>query len=805
MTLLSLSLVGIGFPTDSVRAQGTAYGEIEQRPAPVARRMCIAGPSAGALCNEDADCSGAPCRDRNVFNLSVAVHYDAPEADLTAIEDMVSAGSAMLFDVLDGQAEIGQATIHNNAAGGGRADIRVYPANCTAGSAIGTACATHADCPPSPGDPGRCGVWWKADTGSWKVGGSSHVSINWIDAAADTGPFIAHELVHLIFDARDEYQSRPGCGAATGDADCPHAAAGHPECLMDSNQSELCWGQGDPADLTDTSGGDHDATNVTEQSQCRNNRSCWDQVVWSWPTTFKKPPGAPDPQAGGAAVNATKFVHTSEVARVVLVLDESYSMNSESPKRIERLKVAARDFVALAENDTEVGIISYATDAVPASGRVQLAVAPLGADRSAWNNAIDGLTPATRTNIGDGLFSALDLIVDAGGVTGNTYVVLMTDGRNNEPQPQTVADAHLDAAVAALLEAGVPVYVTCTGSDLGLPSQCAEIATGTGGHYTDSADSAALALAFADFHERIADHQAVGSFAGDLSKPQEGKSVKYVFGNSTVTSQYNTFYVEPGSQSASFLLQWTEPNANAQLTVQAPDGTVYETQPMSQGRFLRVDDPMPGDWMVYIASYQGIASPFLSRAYVRHPTNHLGVGVRYASVIPDAEIFVHAYPTNRGLAVTSDQSIEATVLRPDGDTDTLELHDRGRDASGKGDDVPGDGVFTGVYRATGTPGDYQFIVKAHIDDGWVVSGDAHEYQNSGSATRFSREVRVSTAVGDPNAVEPSPEDDRPTPVDVGEQDDDKTARLLRFILLLLVIIAVVLWFCCFGRRDHRLG
>jgi hypothetical protein len=110
-----------------------------------------------------------------------------------------------------------------------------------------------------------------------------------------------------------------------------------------------------------------------------------------------------------------------------------------------------------------------------------------------------------------------------------------------------------------------------------------------------------------------------------------------------VTSQCTAFYVEPGSQSASFLLQWTEPNAIAQLTVRAPDGTVYETQPMSQGGFLRVDDPMPGDWM----------------------------------------------------------------------------------------------------------------------------------------------------------------DERPSPVCVGDQDDDKTARLLRSILLLLVVIAVALWFCGFGRRGPQ--
>lgn len=507
-------------PSNSTYAQGTALGEIELRPAPVARRMCLAGPNAGGLCNEDADCPGAVCRDRNIFNLSVAVHYDAPAADLTAIENMISAGSATLFDVTDGQAEIGQATIHNNSAGTTAADIRVYPATCTAGASLGSACNTSADCPDTPGnDDGACGVWWNAGTGNWKVGGSVHVSINYIKQAADPGPLLGHELVHLVFDARDEYESRPGCGNSTGPANCPAAGSGEQESLMDSNQSELCWGQGNPMNVTDISGGNHDATDVTEQSQCRNNRSCWDQVVWSWPTTFRKPPAAPDPAAGGAVVDTTHFGHTSDITRVVLALDESGSMGLESPQRIERLKVAADDFVALAENGTEVGIVSYASDANTASGRVQLPIGALGADRTAWSNAINGLSPSTRTNIGAGLQTARSLVTAAGGVTANTYVVLMTDGLNNEPGPQSNADAALNAEVATLLADGIPVYVTCTGSDLGLASQCSEIATGTGGHYTDSADAGALALAFADFHERIAGHQAVGSVAGELSKP----------------------------------------------------------------------------------------------------------------------------------------------------------------------------------------------------------------------------------------------------------------------------------------------
>ena len=138
---------------------------------------------------------------------------------------------------------------------------------------------------------------------------------------------------------------------------------------MDQNGTELCWGQADSTDLTDVSGGNHDPFNATEQSSCRSNRSVWDQLVWSWPSTFLKPTGAPDPAANGAVVNNPNFVVTSDAVRVVLVLDESGSMNLESPTRLQRLQVAANDFIATAENDTELGIVSYSTDADPANGQ----------------------------------------------------------------------------------------------------------------------------------------------------------------------------------------------------------------------------------------------------------------------------------------------------------------------------------------------------------------------------------------------------------------------------------------------------
>jgi Mg-chelatase subunit ChlD len=801
-SLLILLAVPLAFTltTGTALAQGTALGEIEGRAAPVARRMCISGANAGDLCNEDSDCPGSTCFDRNVFNISVAVHYDASNADLTAIENLISAGSAVLFDVTDGQAEIGQATIHNNAFGTSEADLRVYPRTCVSGPSTGNICTSDNDCPPNPPNPapGTCGngVWWWANTGNWKNSGSMHVSIDNILAETAPGESFAHEFTHLVFDARDEYEARPGCGwnttadscpsstcasgtsignVCTSDNDCPPnppnpapgicapAIPGEAYSLMDAGGtgptdgpfSEYCWGQGNSANLTDISGGNHDADNTTEQSQCRSNRSNWDQVVWSWPNVFQMPAAAPDPAAGGAVVNATQFIRTSETRRIVLILDESGSMSKESPSRMERLKVAAKDFVALAETGTELGIVSYSDDAESTNGRANVPISALGANRSSWNNAIDGLSPDNWTNIGAGLQKAQDMITTAGGVTANTYIVLMTDGLNNRPSPQATADADLQAKIADLLADGIPVYVTCTGSDRGLQSQCSEIAAGTGGHYVDSADAAALPEAFVSLHERSAGYQQIVSVSGFLSKTETA-----------------SVFVEPGSEFVSFTLNWDKSKASAGMTVIDPDGKSYDSLPMPQGRYVRVSKPLSGEWFVRI-SVGGdvfIDSAYVLKAFSFNRVIRFTAGVSHPTVKPGEAIRISAFPHSLEGAVSHPKEvIRAGVIRPDGSVDSLELHDQGRDNTGMGDDVPQDGIFTGIYRKTQLKGAYTFDIRADIE-GWRPPLDSlidfrpiDDVPEPTPSPRFVRQFIVSATVAAPGDFEPNPEDgpDRP--------------------------------------------
>lgn len=683
----------------------TAFGEIEARPAPVSRRECVGGVNVGALCKQDSECPGSTCQDRNVFNITVAVRFNATAAQLTTVQTAINNMAASLFDATDGQAQIGQVTIVNNSTGSG-GTIWV---NTTGGLS--------------------------ADSGHWSTGGRIYAGIGTL-ANAGAGEGLAHEFVHLVFDARDEYETRAaGCGAVTGSADCPVPGSGENGCLMDVGGllvggTELCWGQGNPLDVTDISGGNHDPSNVTEQSRCRSNRSCWDQIGHSWPTTFLVPAGAPDPEANGLTVDPVVYFQPPSTARIVLVLDNSGSMGLESPTRLDRLKSAALDFVNLAATGTELGLVSFSTTAIDL-----VPIGALGADRSAYTDAINALTPTFLTNIGDGLQHARDMITVAGGVTANTSIVLMTDGVNNRPLPDPAGD--LQSKVDTLLMDGIPVYVTCTGDDLGLDSQCAEIAAGTMGTYVDSAQTAMLPDAFTQFHERILGRHLVSSLIGSLEDPIEG-----------LVTRIHTVPIEPGARSATFVVLNSDAGpAGFSVIVQAPDGNTLQALPLPTGQYVRVPAPMPGVWSVIIRPLTGAFAPlFASRAYVDNPAIEVPALSRRAVMKPGEPFVIYAIPTY--MEVLSGVQIQGMVTRPDGTTAQIMLVDTGR-ATDSGDDVADDGIYTATFTDTAQRGAYQFDLVAIAVDAQSAAHHHPAFPPSPIVVPdFRREMHFSATVND---------------------------------------------------------
>ena len=166
---------------------------------------------------------------------------------------------------------------------------------------------------------------------------------------------------------------------------------------------------------------------------------------------------------------------------------------------------------------------------------------------------------------------------------------------------------------------------------------------------------------------------------------------------------------------------------------------------------------MAGEWRMVVDWSGAAPARFVKRAYSRNPVSSLGGGVRYPSVLPGKEIYVYGYPRSTGGSVTDPgKKITATVHRPDGSLDVIELNDMGRSQGGGGDDISGDGIFTGVYTKTNLSGTYEFNLRTAIDK-WIPSESSHKNTKVVSE-RFNREMRLYAAVGNPGETDPTPDD-----------------------------------------------
>ncbi|HEY8165327.1 MAG TPA: hypothetical protein VIF83_07210, partial [Gemmatimonadaceae bacterium] len=180
-----------------------------------------------------------------------------------------------------------------------------------------------------------------------------------------------------------------------------------------------------------------------------------------------------------------------------------------------------------------------------------------------------------------------------------------------------------------------------------------------------------------------------------------------------------------------------------------------------------------GNWTIQIAAGLSGNNDYVAKGFSRNRSVNVAGGNRYASVRPGEEIFIYAYPRSFGHALTHPgDPVPVLVTRPDGSTDVVILHDRGRDKLGRGDDVPGDGIFTGVYRNTQMKGAYRFASVWSVED-WPEAPDTKPNERESPvppkefrSPKFMRELRVTATVGDPKDIERTPEDP-PTKANTG--------------------------------------
>ncbi len=205
-----------------------------------------------------------------------------------------------------------------------------------------------------------------------------------------------------------------------------------------------------------------------------------------------------------------------EEATVILAVDVSLSMDAMDipPSRIGAAKEAALRFVDLAPEDLRIGVVAFAGIALAAH-------APSN-DATAVRSAIERLSLAEGTAVGEGIYAAIDLIaLDVAQAEGDggeaVHIVVLSDGET------TTGRSEVDAAHEAASR-GLPVSTVSFGTPAGAINYAGEVvpvpvnegalrqvADITGGRFTGAAS--------ADEFQEILD--SVGSQVGYTTEERE--------------------------------------------------------------------------------------------------------------------------------------------------------------------------------------------------------------------------------------------------------------------------------------------
>lgn len=192
-------------------------------------------------------------------------------------------------------------------------------------------------------------------------------------------------------------------------------------------------------------------------------------------------------------------------AAVMLVLDVSGSMTADdlAPNRMEAAREAALAFVDALPDGTQVGVVSFSTQAA-----VQ---APLTRDHQQVQRAIITLDPGGGTAIGDGLNLALDQLAqrppNSAGEPAPARVIVLSDGESSlgaEPlaAAEQAAVAQVPVDTVGIGQRGRTVYVGDQPVRLDEATLQAMAET-TGGSYFYAAESNDLARIYADLGSQV--------------------------------------------------------------------------------------------------------------------------------------------------------------------------------------------------------------------------------------------------------------------------------------------------------------
>lgn len=452
-------------------------------------------------------------------------------------------------------------------------------------------------------------------------------------------------------------------------------------------------------------------------------------------------PPKPDENTYDVFVNYGDSVDDSQALAVsyeerlfdqMLTLDTSGSMADPvtSPSIIAAVNAASL-FVDVARPEDKIGLATFAGNNLEPNDDATLWAElddATDGHRAAIQGLLEGLSPDGQTSIGDGLDKTDDEYPLHGNPFGENWIVLLSDGQENEAKFWTQMEATIKSA-------GIRINSIALGPDAD-QILLQEIAAETNGDYyyvdtgtfAEAAGSSLpnrLADVYAASGERIKAQERLWEFQGSAGVGQ------------SVTHQF--LVQEGGIVEATLSVNWDNPGDAVAVTITRPDGSIV-TNGVGGARVYNgkthmtahVGSIMQGTWTVKVTGSVGT-------------TDYIGVLAGRDKQGARLEIFFTQYMDNpgaqavgarflRGLeqpilallvdrnGIVTDASVRAEVEHPDGTTIDLPLFDDGE----HGDGSQGDGVYGNVYARTtvaaepdlpdqpgnGRRGSYNAVVRA---------------------------------------------------------------------------------------------
>jgi hypothetical protein len=425
----------------------------------------------------------------------------------------------------------------------------------------------------------------------------------------------------------------------------------------------------------------------------------------------------------------------------MIVIDRSGSMNDNN--KID----AARKAAGLLANelaDADQGGLAVFQE----FGILRLGLGLLGAGPASHREALEAAIAAEPalggTSIGSGLVVAADEQDAHGLATHACAFVLLSDGMEIE-------EPHWDQVQAGVIDNGCPIHAIALGpeADEGLMQQIAGAVPGGSYDFADTSGSIPVSGApggpLAARRGRPAQATTL-IWQNNLARVYDYKAVE-IAGRQRIQTWAETghgeftFYVDDLADQLVIGLAWQNPGQGpVEVVLLDPNGdpaqAVRRLSSLGTNEVWEVANPIAGDWMLIVEHSNeeyvvnvSLLSDYEMYLFTGAPIGQLTQGVQ----VPILVGLVSSLGPLTGASVT------ATVRAPNGQAQTLTLHDDGAHLDGEA----GDGIYGNLYTATG---------QADVTDPNALEGQEPKivgsYQVTGVAlwNLLRREARTSFAI-----------------------------------------------------------